>query len=43
MQAHTRKHPTETIELRFIGPIDNYISSSYHEHRVILMDILPFE
>ena len=23
MQAHTRKHPTETIELRFIGPIVN--------------------
>jgi hypothetical protein len=23
MQAHTRKHPTEKIELRFIGPIDN--------------------
>ena len=23
MQAHTRKHPTETVELRFIGPIVN--------------------
>ena len=23
MQAHTKKHPTETIELRFIGPIVN--------------------
>ena len=23
MQAHTRKHPTETAELRFIGPIVN--------------------
>ena len=23
MQEHTRKHPTETIELRFIGPIVN--------------------
>jgi hypothetical protein len=23
MQAHTRKHRTETIELRFIGPIAN--------------------
>jgi hypothetical protein len=23
MQAHTRKHPIETIELRFIGPIVN--------------------
>ena len=23
MQAHTRKHPTEKIELRFIGPIAN--------------------
>ena len=23
MQAHTRKHPIETIELRFIGPIAN--------------------
>jgi hypothetical protein len=23
MQAHTKKHPTETVELRFIGPIVN--------------------
>ena len=23
MQAHTKKHPIETIELRFIGPIVN--------------------
>ena len=23
MQAHTKKHPTETAELRFIGPIVN--------------------
>lgn len=23
MQEHTKKHPTETIELRFIGPIVN--------------------
>ena len=23
MQARTRKHPTETVELRFIGPIVN--------------------
>jgi len=23
MQAHTKKRPTETIELRFIGPIGN--------------------
>ncbi len=23
MQAHTKKHPTETVELRFIGPIMN--------------------
>jgi hypothetical protein len=23
MQAHTRKHPIETIELRFLGPIVN--------------------
>jgi len=23
MQVHTRKHPTETAELRFIGPIVN--------------------
>jgi DNA-binding XRE family transcriptional regulator len=23
MQAHTRKHPTETVELRFIGPVVN--------------------
>ena len=23
MQAHTKKHHTETIEIRFIGPIVN--------------------
>ena len=23
MQAHTRKHPTKTIELKFVGPIAN--------------------
>ena len=23
MQAHTKKHPTETVELKFIGPIVN--------------------
>jgi DNA-binding XRE family transcriptional regulator len=23
MQEHTKKHPTETVELRFIGPIVN--------------------
>ena len=23
MQAHTKKRPTETIELRFIGPVVN--------------------
>ncbi len=23
MQAHTKKHPTETVEIRFIGPIVN--------------------
>jgi hypothetical protein len=23
MQAHTKKHPTETVELRFLGPIVN--------------------
>ena len=23
MQAHTKKHPTENVELRFIGPIVN--------------------
>ena len=23
MQAHTKKHPTKTVELRFIGPIVN--------------------
>jgi DNA-binding XRE family transcriptional regulator len=23
MQAHTKKHPTETVELRFIGPVVN--------------------
>jgi len=27
MQAHTKKHPTETIELRFIGPIVNMASA----------------
>jgi len=23
MQAHTKKHPTETVELKFIGPLMN--------------------
>jgi DNA-binding XRE family transcriptional regulator len=27
MQAHTRKHPIEKIELRFIGPIANMTSA----------------
>ncbi len=27
MQSHTKKHPTETVELRFIGPFANMLQA----------------
>ena|SRR4030042_1503481 len=45
MQEHTKKHPTETIELRFIGPIVNMaqaIETLKHMGFVDTSDAVPW-